>query len=300
MESLTAADGRHARDNGTWGREKLAFLDRFAPAALTAAQSKRTRVYLDLFAGPGVNLARGSSAEFDGSPLRALTISVPAKPPGESRVTFTHAWFVNRDSRDHAALVARVTDRQAVGRVMVPARGIRCWHHDANEFLPTLLDAIHPKSYLFVFADMEAPRQLPWTSVEMLRRRRGHESVDLYMLFPLDMALKRLLPYRQRYEDQHAEVLTTFYGDATWRRCREHRVSDAHRHAVGRCLLDAYLMRLRTLWRFADVVADIRRGRKQRLYQMLFATDHPAAERIARGAGEAARRDQQPQLGLEF
>src|SRR6266566_2092883 len=105
MKTVTARDGLRARDSGPWGRTKLSFLDHYCPAAIQATEQKLQRYYVDLFAGPGVNVVRGTQAtEFEGSPLRVL------RYVGQQRedLSFTHAVFINAMQRDHQALQTRV------------------------------------------------------------------------------------------------------------------------------------------------------------------------------------------------
>jgi three-Cys-motif partner protein len=154
MPIVYASDGLRARDNGVWGEQKLSFLDEFVPRALQATTRKHTRVYLDLFAGPGVNVARGRGTEFDGSPLRALRLHAP----GKSDLTFTHAVFVNYSRRDHAALEARIARAVAEGRSLLPEDRILPTQDDANAFIPRFMERIDRRAYVFAFADIEAPR----------------------------------------------------------------------------------------------------------------------------------------------
>lgn len=145
---------------------------------------------------------------------------------------------------------------------------------------------------------MEAPKQLPWSSVEALRHFRGHESVDLYLLFPLDMALKRLLSRNPATRESCASVLTGFFGSEAWReliRFREAN-SDSSRADLGRGLLDLYLRQLRALSKHADIALDVRRGMNHRLYKMLFATNSDVGRKIALWAKQ--RSNQQFGLGL--
>src|SRR6266853_1693808 len=105
MKTVMARDGLLARDSGPWGETKLSFLDHYCPAAIQATEKKLQRYYVDLFAGPGVNVVRGTAAsEFEGSPLRILRYT------GQQRqdLSFTHALFINAMPRDHQALKARV------------------------------------------------------------------------------------------------------------------------------------------------------------------------------------------------
>src|SRR6185503_18513669 len=56
LPDVIAQDGLPARDSGRWGLTKLSFLDDYCPAALQATKRKLQRCYVDLFAGPGINV----------------------------------------------------------------------------------------------------------------------------------------------------------------------------------------------------------------------------------------------------
>ena len=68
-----AKDGLPARASGPWTQEKLAYLERYARAFMTAMGPKRTPgqwselVCMDFLAGPGRGIDRKTGAEFDGS-----------------------------------------------------------------------------------------------------------------------------------------------------------------------------------------------------------------------------------------
>jgi three-Cys-motif partner protein len=291
-----ASDGLRARDNGAWGRVKLAFLDDFGPVALLATAKMKERYYLDLFAGPGVNIERGGAgAEFEGSPLRALRMTAEGRPD----LHFTHAFFVNADRRDHEALVARVDRLVASGESRVARERIKVVNDDSNFVLPRILQAVPTFAYLFVFADIEAPKQWPWRSVQQLRRY-GHASVDYYTLFPLDMAINRLISYRETQTERHAETLTRFFGTEAWRDIAARRLTDAQSPELRRALEDLYVAQLKSegpprMWRYAGPVKEVRRTGRHSLYKMLFASNHSAGDRIAQWA---RRQTGAQQLGL--
>jgi three-Cys-motif partner protein len=136
------------------------------------------------------------------------------------------------------------------------------------------------QGYVLVFADMEAPTQWPWESMRALKGL-GHDSVDLYTLFPIDMAIMRLLAYEERHADRYAAELTRFFGTDNWRALRAGRTTAAQAPQLRRALVRLYLHQLRTLWGKADEMIDVYFRGKQRLYKMLFASDHPVAEVIA-------------------
>jgi len=153
---------------------------------------------------------------------------------------------------------------------------------------------------VFVFADPESPSQLPWRSVEALRRYAGHKSVDLYMLFPCDIGLNRMLGYTLEQIETNASATTAFYGGDEWRNCIRHRKSSALRADFARCLEETYLKKLRSIWKDAGVICEVQREDGQRLYKMLFASDHPAAAEISRWAKNEVSRGNTTQISLDL
>ena len=279
MPQILARDGLRARDNGPWGREKLSFLEEYCPPALRATQAKKQRYYIDLFAGPGINIDRENGLEFDGSPLRILRMSAT----GANAPHFTHAIFINRHEGDHDALEARVDRAVADGRSLIPRDHIRVIRGDSNQAIAPLLERIHRLAYVLVFADNENLKQLPWETVHSLRHR-GHESIELYMLFPLDMAMRRLLCYRDDRDPKWEAALTRFFGTETWKALAAKRVTSAQSRALDAALIDLYTAQLKRRWQYAGGAKDVRMKGKRFLYRMLFASDHEVGDRIYRWA----------------
>jgi three-Cys-motif partner protein len=289
-----ARDGLIARDNGAWAKDKLAFLDEFVPPALTATSKKLQRYYVDLFAGPGKNIDVDTGDEFDGSALRVL----PMRSPRDARVHFTHAKLVNLDSDDHDALRVRVDRLFEAGACPMPRGHVEHLQADANQVIFRILRDIDPEAYALVFADIEKPNQWPWDSVRALRSL-GHKSIDLYLLFPLTMGINRLVSWNRASAEVNAPAMTRFYGNEDWRPIVEQRITDAQAADMRRHLLDLYMNQLRGLgWDFVQVARDIKRVGEAGLYKMIYASAHPAGERIATwSAGQA---DKKNQLGFDF
>ena len=218
---------------------------------------------------------------------------------GPREVHFTDVWCINRDRRDHMALDVRVSERVRTGRSTIARERIRCIRGDANVELTRVLDAIHPNAYVFVFADMEAPKQCHWVTIEALRTHRQHKSVDLYMLFPLDMALKRLVSRNPVTVAQSARVLNAFFGDDRWRSVLHLRQtgSDADKDELGRALINLYVERLRNHWAHVEMICDVRRGMHHKLYKMLYASDNLAGKKIAAWAKRRAQSQGELTLG---
>ena len=84
---LPQDDGLPMRESGPWVAEKLDYLKRYIDVFETSMRRKwPRRYYIDLFAGPGKCICRGTKVIYLGSPLLALTTKHP----------FTGYFFGNR------------------------------------------------------------------------------------------------------------------------------------------------------------------------------------------------------------
>jgi len=289
---MKARDGLEARAAGEWARAKLAFIDYFGSAAIDATLKKRDRVYIDLFAGPGVNILEETGEEFEGAALRILQrvgVSHPEK-------SFTAATLVNIEREDHAVLKERVTSLCRAGRSKVPEAKLDHRLGDANALIPSILSAHHPQAYVPVFADLENPSQWPWSSVEALRDG-GHESLDLYLLFPFEMGIRRLLNFQGGpvCTPGNATILDAFFGCDEWRPIAESRVTQTQSRQMARELEGLYLKRLLRHWQYVQRTAVMHLEGQRGLYRMVFASDHEAGKKLARWASARGLvdRDQQ-------
>lgn len=261
------------RINGRYALKKMTFFDNYLPPAFDVAAKKVTRHYVDLFAGPGI-WADNRGKQYLGSPLKVLEISGEAGPKG-----YTHATFVNKNRKDHAALLARVDQMVAEGRTNIPRHQIKLVWGDANHVVRSIMGDIHPKSWVFVYADIERPNHWPFKTVRALLDQ-GHNSVDLYMLFPLWMGLERLIGYTV----EHPDAVTRFFGTEEWKSIRDRRLTSSklQRDRFVRELQELYALQLRELgWSRIHTQRVIGDRGKRKLYQMLFATKHPVASVLA-------------------
>lgn len=236
------------------------------------------RHYIDLFAGTGLNVERGGGDPFLGSPLRALQMRSTQRVP----CTFTDLVFVNKSVRHHDALERRIQAAYDNKQAVVPREKVQNLPGDANELLPRLLRSIPERDYVFVFADIQNPSHWPWESVRALRA--AHQSVDLYLLFPIDMGLVRLAGYSPTERERWAPILDPFFGSQKWAEIAdEFRKTNAQAPAFRRKLVELYLEGLQQLWGpgNANSLAGLRRRGDQTLYEMLFASREPIAHRIA-------------------
>jgi len=273
---LPGSDGDVARRAGEYAREKLAFLEAFMAPALTIAGSMPDRTFLDLFAGPGLNKVEETGAEFTGSPLLALEAAATAK----HQRGFTDAHFVNLEPACHGALRHRVDRLVARGASRIPPSRIRLHRGDTNAMLPDLMGGLPKAGYILAFADITGVKHWPWESVQQLRAQ-GHRAVDLYVLFPLEMTIERLLGTNRARSKIYAGHLDRFFGSTEWRTHYDERISSAQGAAFRTALIEHYRQRLLTIWGHAVVACAPGFSEDRALYRMFFATSNDAAIRAA-------------------
>jgi three-Cys-motif partner protein len=288
-EWVIASDGLRGRRNGRWGQEKLSSFDDFLPAALKATGTKRERHFVDLFVGPGRNVDPTTSEEFEGSAIRVLRSSAH----GDDSLHFTHAVLVNKDSDDQAALESRVERLRESGGCRIPEKHLEFLNVNANLAVNHIMRRIHQKAYALIFADITRPSHWKWSSVRALRNH-GHASVDLYMLFPLHMAINRMTSFNSQTMEESGPALNEFFGTDEWQELVAQRQTDAQSRNLRRALLALYMDRLKALgWQHVLVARDVRRTGDAGLYQMIYASNHPAGGRIARWSADRPDDNQQ-------
>jgi three-Cys-motif partner protein len=237
---------------------------------------------VDLFAGPGRNVDPATDEEFDGSAIRVLRSTAE----GDETLHFTHAVLVNKDRDDQAALSTRVERLSESGVCRVRKDQVEFLTDDANHVVHRIMHGINLRAYALVFADITRPSHWKWSSVKALRSQ-GHASVDLYTLFPSSMAINRMTSFNARTLNESGPVLDEFFGTEEWRGLAAERQTDAQSAALRRALLTLYMDRLRALgWAHVLVARDIKRTGDAALYQMIYASNHPAGGRIATWSAE--------------
>lgn len=283
MADRIAQDGLVAREGGAYALLKHGWMEAYLSAALNATKTKIDRAYVDLFAGPGIAIDKHSNEETPAGALRALTATGGGSNVGSA---FTEAHFVNLDPRHHAALQQRVS---GASECRIPREHIHHWNGDANQMVTTVMQAIPQRGYAFVFADPETAGQLPWSTVSKLTAQ-DHRSVDLYLLFPWGMDVRRNL-------ENNPDTMDAFFGTQEWRSIDAAFPTDAFRVERATALRNHYLDRLRTRWSFAFDPVKVNLRGDQNLYYMLFATNNPAGQRIAEGVSAAIAK-RSPQIPL--
>lgn len=251
---------------GWWTQGKLDMLRDYLHA-FTVASSKKapTTTYLDLFAGGPENLDRDTREPVPSSPQIALETSPP----------FTDLRFFELEG---------AAELEAALRAQFPDRAFTVTPGDSNTTVGEVLGAgdLSPRAPVFAFIDPNGP-DCWWTTLETLagfKRGVSKFKVELWMLFPEGM-MTRLLPRTGDPRPEVSDRITRVFGTDEWQRIYGARVEGRLEPDEARFeYVNLMRWRLEHDLGFAWTHAFTVRNSKRPLYEMVFATDHPAGHQI--------------------
>lgn len=185
---------------GPWTEVKLEIIRKYAQAYAIIMSKRRTlwSVYVDGFAGPGLNIARGTGEFVPGSPLNALRLD-----PG-----FDEYYLIDLEGAkaDQLRLMPEVRDRN-----------VHVMQGDCNTIL---LEKVFPQlryeHYRRALCVLDPyGLHLDW---EVLREAGRMRSVEIFLNFPM-MDINRNVLWRRPdvASEDKAERLTRCWGDTSWK-----------------------------------------------------------------------------------
>ncbi len=148
-------------------------------------------VYIDLLAGPGLDIDAETNGEFNGSPLIALAV----------RPKFDHLYLADKDSKNISALKARIPAEDE-NRVTL-MRG------DCNVLVTEVLKQISTHTLGLAFVDPQG-FEVHFDTLAKFAKRR----IDLLYLFPSGIGVRR--NWRQSIESPQSKF-EKFWGGPDWR-----------------------------------------------------------------------------------
>jgi three-Cys-motif partner protein len=204
--------------------------------------------YVDLFAGPGKCRIRGSSEEFDGSPLIAL------------KFNFAKYFFVEVDEECYAALKARVEAR-------APEKDVEILLGDCNDVIHKVKPPPHGLGLAFVDPTGVSP-----LAFDTIRKLAQDRKIDLIINFHEGMGIRMNLG---QYTKSAANALDRFMGSSRWK--ERYRESLESFDQVCSGIAKEYLGNLRSLGylAFDSDRIPVRSDQNTLLYYLLFASKHP-------------------------
>lgn len=206
---------------GSWTQDKLERVSKYLPAytgiftANPRAQYFNT-YYVDAFAGTGYRTKASRNGrqkslfpDLAGNDVQGLLkgsarIALEVEPP------FDNYLFIEQDPK-YADELRRLQDEfpDKAGQIQViPA--------EANEYLKIWCKETMnwKKSRAVMFLDPYG-MQVDWSLIEAIAQTKA---IDLWLLFPLGMAVSRLLTKGRKPPPEWADALTRFFGCGDWRR----------------------------------------------------------------------------------
>lgn len=155
---------------------------------------------------------------------------------------------------------------------------------DCNQTIGQALEDLSQLNWAptFAFVDPNGP-DIHWTTLEALSRfkKENLTKAEIWLLLAAGL-FTRNLPVDGNVRPADADKLTKMYGTDQWRLIYETRVDESLTPAVAR---EEYVNLMR--WRLEQVLGyrwthplEIFNERGHSIYHMIFATDHPAGNRI--------------------
>jgi three-Cys-motif partner protein len=272
---------------GDWTSEKLERVRKYlcAYTKIFAANPKAryfSTIYVDGFAGTGSRL--------DSADTRP-TVGIFGDPPDEDSECFkkgsARIALEVEPSFDRFIFIEREAGRVRELEVLrdefpAKARNVKIEHADANSFLRRWCDQTDWKRHrAVVFLDPYG-MQVEWATVEALAKT---QAVDLWVLFPLGIAVNRLLPKAAPPPDEWAQALTRIFGTREWERefYQKKRMKmlfeddDRLQKAVSPDAIgNFFIRRLKTVFtKVAKNPLSLRNSMKTPIYLLCFAAGNP-------------------------
>jgi three-Cys-motif partner protein len=285
---------------GPWAREKLDRLAKYLHAYTVIMKEQRWCEgyhYIDAFAGPGDHELRSATATGKNPPRPGLLDDLDYAAPqpeqkqflaGSPRVAlelthpFTNYVFIDR-SDDRVAELKRLKAEYGESRSIV-IRGEDCTRYLRDRV------AANPKidwktNRALVFLDPFG-MQVGWETLEALA---GTGAIEIFLNFPVGMAIQRLLLRRpENFTDVQRRRLDKYFGSPDWSKALYRRRAtlfddDAQVKvtASGTALLKWYRDRLRTIFPQVSKAALIRNSKGGHLYYLLLASHNKTGVKIA-------------------
>jgi three-Cys-motif partner protein len=252
------SDGLPARSTGQWVFGKRYYLGRYLDIMTRGVGRKwaGNLSYVDLFAGPGRSVVRGTGEEVEGSPLLALNHEF-------SRYVFVDVPEVL------SVLKRRLIDHPKASQISFV-------EGDCNAVIETVRQSLPPNHLTLAFIDPTG-LQIQFRSVRHLVQNR---KMDLLMTIQLGMGVTMNLP---QYLKSEGARLTAFLGNAKW---REDVKQGGTASQFARRYLSRYVQELRSMGysTVRERAIDIRNDQNLLLYVMVLASRHPLGEKFWREA----------------
>ena len=208
-DSVSETDGFPIRDSGAWIETKHKLLTYYSDLFATGMKNKwKSRVYLELFSGPGRCLIRKTGKEDLGSPLKVI------------EKEFTRFVFTEMS----------VPLAEALARRLEPFSNSSCseiWCGDCADAIKRM--SIPSGSLTLAFIDPTGIGHAPFSLIEDLHRKTR---CDLLINIQHGMGIKMNI-HQYTPDSDEESALTKFLGNDSWKGLSRHNPRDFFRGVPG-------------------------------------------------------------------
>jgi len=157
----------------------------------------KRKYYVDLFAGSGINIMRGTSDLLMGSPF------ITALMHGDK---YNKMFFCESENKLFSALKARVD--------FLRKNNLECWHGDSNNNLDNILKIINEEksSYSFFFVDPYTT-EFSWNSMKKILNIHS----DIVFTLMTSQIIRIIGLAKTNPKESTDLILDNFFGDNSWR-----------------------------------------------------------------------------------
>lgn len=214
MEEKSVSLSDPAVSDSSWTEAKLQILEKYLSAYTTILSKRRGRykfAYIDAFAGTGdrkitksTNSPQFLLPEFeetetieflDGSAVKALKV----EPKFETCI------FIEKSKKRFDRLQAKL-------KTEFPERNVRFLNGDANKEIQQICSKNWSGHRAVLFLDPYG-MQVSWQTIELVAQT---QAIDLWILFPLGVAVNRLLKKDGQIDESWKNRLDIIFGTGDW------------------------------------------------------------------------------------
>jgi three-Cys-motif partner protein len=246
-DNVSASDGLPIRDSGAWIETKHQLLTYYGRLFATGMKNVwKSRVYLELFSGPGRCLIRKTAKEDLGSPLKVIEHE------------FTKFIFIEMSLPAAKALAQRLEPFDNAANTEI-------WCADCVDAIQKI--RIPPNSLTLAFIDPTGIGHAPFSLIEALHRKTR---CDLLINIQHGMGIKMNI-YQYTPDADEQSALTKFLGNDSWKQIPRHNPSEFFRG-----VLELYKKQLDQLgFSFVGRQVLVMNDQNTPLYLLLYASKHP-------------------------